>query len=75
MEVNLMNKLDGPRLGTKLAIVNKLMRSGRPTRLRLVKATGWKAYSFVTNGRDLAKRFGGRFETEGRGDQRQFWIV
>jgi hypothetical protein len=70
-----MKNLDGPRPGTKLAKVNKLMRSGRPTKLKLVEATGWKAYSFVTNGRDLARRFGGQFETQGRGDKRQFWIA
>lgn len=66
----------GPKPGTKLAEVNRLLR--RPNGATLAEinaATRQTAWSYKTNGSYLAKRYGGTFGTnENTGDQRRFWI-
>jgi hypothetical protein len=71
-----MRSQSAPRAGTKLATVNRMMRRRRgATKAELCHATGWHAYSFVTNGRDLSRRFGGQFQTHGRRRAAIFDIV
>jgi hypothetical protein len=71
-----MNHHNGPRPGTKLAAVNRLLRQPNGATLAEINAvTRQEAWSYKTNGTHLAKRYGGTFGTnDGSGADRRFWI-
>lgn len=66
----------GPRPGTKLAEVNRLLRRPNGATLSEInKATKQDAWSYKTNGTYLANAYGGTFGTnDATGGERRFWI-
>jgi hypothetical protein len=67
---------NGPKPGTKLAEVNRLLRKTNGATLAEINAaTEQDARSYKTNGTDLAERYGGTFGIdENTGGKRRFWI-
>lgn len=71
-----MPTANGPRPGTKLAEVNRLLRQPNGATLAEInRATKQNAWSYKTNGSYLAKRYGGTYGTnDNTGTERRFWI-
>jgi hypothetical protein len=64
-----------PREGTKLRIINDLLRQpGGATLKELNQATGWQGITYINDTKNLAARFGGTPRWEGVGQMRRFWI-
>ena len=70
-----MPKQDKPRDGTKHRTIYELLtRPGGATRDEINKATGWNAWGYWNDTKELAGRYGGTPRCDGKGGTRRFWI-